>query len=143
MRNATICSAGCIAVALLAGACSPTAPGTTNSVGDVTLPATMAVGDTITFDGLTLKFVGVGNDSRCPVDAQCVTAGDASVQFTIDSSSAAQPPTAFDLSLRSDGIATRLGHTIALTQLEPALHANASIEQRDYRVTVEIAKAIR
>jgi len=32
-------------------------------------------------DATTLRYVGIANDSRCPVNVQCVRAGDADVQF--------------------------------------------------------------
>ena len=40
---------------------------------------TLAVGDTVVVDGsdMSLTFVGVPRDSRCPRDVQCIVAGEA------------------------------------------------------------------
>lgn len=46
------------------------------------MPATLAVGQSLPLpDRSTLRYVGVSNDSRCPPEARCIRAGDATVTF--------------------------------------------------------------
>jgi hypothetical protein len=43
---------------------------------------TMAVGEQVSLpDASALRYAGIGNDSRCPPDVQCIRAGDADVLF--------------------------------------------------------------
>jgi hypothetical protein len=60
----------------------------------------MGVGDRVALpDGSTLRYVGVGNDSRCMPDVQCIWAGDAEVRFEW---STAGTPKAFGLHTGKD-----------------------------------------
>ena len=53
---------------------------------EVTLPAdlTLKTGEHRDINGLTVTFVGVKEDSRCPDNARCVWAGNAGVQLRIE-----------------------------------------------------------
>ncbi|MES2921345.1 MAG: hypothetical protein V4819_07355 [Verrucomicrobiota bacterium] len=45
---------------------------------------TLRVGETLQYDrGLKITFLAVRNDSRCPIDAQCLWAGDAEVVLRV------------------------------------------------------------
>ena len=53
---------------------------------DLSLPAqvTLRTGEQRTVQGLTIRFVGVKADSRCPDNARCVWAGNASVELRFE-----------------------------------------------------------
>jgi hypothetical protein len=48
-------------------------------------PFQLAVGESVELDAgaLRVSFVGVTNDSRCPIDAVCIVAGDATVRLRL------------------------------------------------------------
>ena len=45
--------------------------------------ATVALGGTASLDGLSVTFASVVTDSRCPVDAECIWAGEAIVSVAL------------------------------------------------------------
>jgi hypothetical protein len=53
---------------------------------DVAIPGdlTLKAGEERTVQGLTVTFVGVKEDSRCPEDVQCVWAGNAAVELRME-----------------------------------------------------------
>jgi hypothetical protein len=87
---------------------TPTIPVTTKE----SLP--LAIGETGTFGTLTLKVNSLKGDSRCPVDVQCIRAGDVTVSVTL---------TDFGSS------------TIALTDVTPAKKSKEEIKDTDYSFT--------
>lgn len=72
----SICAVIALAVLAPLAGCesSPTAP-----TGPIVL--TLAPGQSDSANGLTLKFVGVTADTRCPADVFCVQAGDAFIKI--------------------------------------------------------------
>lgn len=109
LRLATLAAAALIAAACSSG--SPTQSTGTHSVvlrsGTVT-----QVGDALNF-----TLIRVDNDSRCPTDVQCVSAGDATVVFT------AVPP-----------------GPLGITAAQQFLHTNAeprSLVLSGYRITLD------
>ena len=86
----------CLAVGALVPACteSPSEP-----AKPVDLSLTLAAGQTSAVAGtaLTLRFVGVTNDSRCPADALCILGGSATVVLEVSSNGGGthrpRPPT--------------------------------------------------
>jgi hypothetical protein len=124
-----------IALATLASAAcsSPTSP-------DV-VPATpfdLQVGATATLsDGLQIRFERVRSDSRCPLDALCVRAGEA----IIDVSLAAANGSVEVRQMRTDATGSRIAyadHTIELTALRPYPRSTQQIDPGDYVATFVI-----
>lgn len=79
---------GALVAALAAAGCAPTQPPSettarvrTPNAGE---PFRLALGATARRDGHTVRFVEVVEDSRCPTDVQCVTAGRAQVRLEVD-----------------------------------------------------------
>jgi hypothetical protein len=77
----------------------------------------MQVGERVTLaDDATLRYVGVGNDSRCLPDVQCIWAGDAEVRFEW---SMAGAPKTFSLHTGKDPRKLTLGNrSVALVSLD-------------------------
>jgi len=93
-------------------------------------------------DGLKVTFAGVRSDSRCPMDALCVWAGDAVV--TLRLSHAAGNPAERELHTaeRSGSEASYLAYVIKLVALSPYPRSDRQIGPDDYvaTLTVEAAK---
>jgi hypothetical protein len=99
----------------------------------------LAIGQEAQIQGaaVSIRFSGVGEDSRCGTDVQCIWAGNAVVRLTL-SSSATTP----DESLLNTGLEPRqtpyAGYTIRLVALNPAPKSGRQIAQTEYVVTLEV-----
>jgi hypothetical protein len=108
--------------------------------GPVNQQLTLAVGQAaaISDAGITIRFVGVPNDSRCPGNAICITAGDATILIEV------LPPdggrSQYDLHTADMKPVKHRDVTIALLQLDPYPFIPRPIEPGDYRVTLRVAR---
>lgn len=100
---------------------------------------TMAPGDTVDVadTSLRVRFDGVLNDSRCPIDAVCIQGGDAEVRLTASNDGAPQlitlhtgsmTPVVFD------------GFTFTLVELTPYPFSSQPFPSSDYRATLRITR---
>jgi hypothetical protein len=123
-----------VCAALLAAGCgsNPTSP-------DVTFPASMTLqaGEGRTTGGLFVKFVEVTNDWRCPINAMCITAGEAYLQFELatDRRFAAQQLQAVDPKNR---VASFDGYSIEVKELYPYPDTTKPTNKADYKVTLTL-----
>ena len=89
-------------------------------------------------DGLKVTFDGVRSDSRCPMDALCVWAGDATVAVRLS-----QPPaTQAERALHTDpsgSEAQYLAYVIKLVALAPYPRSDRQIRPDDYVATLTVA----
>lgn len=114
-----------------AAACtsSPTAP--------VNSTFTLAPGQSNTVGSLTVKFIGVTLDTRCPLNALCIQVGDAYIALE-----ASVPGTrrAFELQLLNPlNRATELrGYTIEAKELSPYPYTVVPTNPDDYRVQLNV-----
>jgi hypothetical protein len=90
------------------------------------------LGDT----GLSVQFVGVAGDSRCPADAFCVWAGDAILQMRLVDSGVV---TTGELHTGDSNHAsvTHRDVRVTLVHLLPYPYSNRTIQPGDYRATLE------
>jgi hypothetical protein len=98
---------------------------------------TLAPGQTarIPGQGLSVRFDSVTGDSRCPIDAVCVWAGDATVRLTITT---AQGSRAAVVHSTLEPRAVQAGAVrIAFVSLLPATNSARPIAPRDYRVQLQ------
>lgn len=99
----------------------------------------LAVGQEAQIQGsaVSIRFSGVGEDSRCGTDVQCIWTGNAVVRLIL-SSSATTP----DESHLNTGLEPRqtpyAGYTIRLVALNPAPKSGKQIAQTEYVVTLEV-----
>ncbi len=119
-------------VAATAAACTtaPTAP--------VEATLTLAPGQTSGVGALTVKFIGVTIDTRCPGDAICIQAGDAYIALE---ASVAATRRAFELQLLNPmNQETEIrGYEIEVEELSPYPFASLPpIRQSDYRVKLKV-----
>ena len=121
-----------LVAALMAAACfnGPTGP---DAVAG--RPFELKAGATSTLpDGTRLTFERVLADSRCPIDAICVTAGDATVAVSFQSTSGEK--TARELHTQPSGSQISYGsYTIALTELQPYPRSSQPTKPADYIAT--------
>ena len=92
--------------------------------------------------GLTVRFVEVESDSRCPTDAACVWAGDAvvvveAVTEDVERVWRLHTPT----EMVGPGSRELNGHVVKLVGLEPGHLAGEVTPQEDYRATFTVSEA--
>ena len=110
---------------------SPTAP--------VNSEFTLAPGEARRIDGevVTIRFVGVSGDSRCPADAICVLGGSATVAIAVASGLSNQ---SYDLRTGDMQPVVHDGLTIALVELMPYPFSARTIAPADYRATFKVTR---
>jgi hypothetical protein len=117
-----------IAVATLsATACfSPTAPDAI-----VGTPFQLKHGETASLpDNARLRFDTVRADSRCPIDAICITAGDATIAVTLMRSGGNESRDVHTLPAQSHFSYSKF--TVTLTELQPYPRSDRQAKPEDY-----------
>jgi hypothetical protein len=91
-------------------------------------------------ESLEIRFEGVGNDSRCPINARCVWEGDAAV--TIELTKPGQQPGRLELhtSGRFEQEGRYLSYHVRLSALQPEPQTDRPIAPSDYRATVVVTR---
>ena len=86
-------------------------------------------------DGIRLTFDSVLSDSRCPIDAICIRAGEAVIAITL--SSAGSVAAEFDLQTDPPDRRSAIysGHSITLTALQPFPRSDRQFQPADYVAT--------
>ena len=99
----------------------------------------LAVGESATANGLTVKFDGVSSDSRCPIGVQCFWEGDAAVLFSVSEPARASAA----LELHTAGRFPREGtygrYRLRLVSLVPQPRQDEPVAAGQYRATVQVA----
>ncbi len=88
--------------------------------------------------GLTIVFERVASDSRCPMDALCVWAGDATLSLRLSASTG--QPAIRELHTQDSGSELSYSNcTIALIGLAPYPRSDRPIQASDYVATFSVA----
>ena len=99
---------------------------------------TLAVGESIAVLGtpITIRFLGVREDSRCPINADCIWAGNARVELELRGldSTATLGLNSFDGA--KEGVYG--SYRIRLAQLRPVPTTSGPLQQSDYRATLTV-----
>jgi hypothetical protein len=119
-----------LVVAVSAAACSsPTAPSETS--------LTLAPGQSGSAGALIVRFISVTSDTRCPANALCIQAGDASIALA---AAALGTHRSFELQVLNP--ANRAmdvrGYTIEVEELSPYPFSLDPINPADYRVKLRV-----
>lgn len=128
-------------ISILSAACSLGCAGNPIEPSQFPLgqPFELRAGDSETLrGGLTITFGRVNSDSRCPMDALCVWAGDAIVSVSL--SHAASGPVERELHTdltRSEAL--YLTYAIRLVALAPYPRSDRQIRPEDYVATLAVA----
>ncbi len=88
---------------------------------------------------LTIKFVSLLEDSRCPTDVRCIQAGNARIKIEVKKTGGGQQ--SFEINTNSQPqFINFAGYTINLTDLKPAPATNIRINRSGYRATFAVIK---
>lgn len=111
--------------------------GRDGSAADLDAPIQLAPGQSAVFADakLEVQFSGIASDSRCPVDATCVWAGEIVVQLAVRSAG----KTTQHL-VKENESATVDGYTVTILQVMPARSSSQRIAPADYRVTLKVTR---
>jgi hypothetical protein len=126
----------CPLVLVLAAACSgPTAPDRVPKDE----PFNLRIGESaLTTDDLRVKFDTVRSDSRCPMDALCVRAGEAVLALTLSLRGEAAVGRELEtVPAKSQTSYSRF--TITLVQLQPYPRSDRQIQPGDYVATFTVS----
>ena len=116
---------------LIAGCSGPTAPDRVPT-GE---PFDVRVGESaLTTDDLRIKFDTVRSDSRCPMDALCVRAGEAVIAVTVARVGEVGVGRELDTTPARSST-TYLNFTITLSSLQPYPRSDRQIQPADYVAT--------
>ena len=98
-------------------------------------PFDLHIGETaLTTDDVQIRFDTVRSDSRCPMDAICVRAGEAVIALTL--SRVGEVPVGRELDTTpARSSTTFLNYTITLSQLQPYPRSDRPIRPEDYVAT--------
>ena len=126
----------CLLVATACDETSPTGPAVPLSERFVLAPGGTT---TIAKAGISVQFVGVSGDSRCPADAVCIQGGDAIVQVRVLDAGAAA---SYELHTgdKQRAIAAHRDLWIELLDVQPYPFSARPIDASDYRVTLVVSR---
>lgn len=101
-------------------------------------PFNLRIGESaLTTDDLRIRFDTVRSDSRCPMDALCVRAGEAVIAITLSLPGEAAVGREVDTTpARSQARYSRF--TITLSQLQPYPRSDRQIQAADYVATLVV-----
>jgi hypothetical protein len=123
-----------VIVATSCGGKSPTNP------SPVDKSVTLAPGQTLAVSeaAISVKFEGVSGDSRCPLNAICITGGDAQVAVEVIPARGG----AKDYVLHTGDMRPVIHDdlTLTLVDLSPYPFAGRPIDPSDYRVTLRVTR---
>ena len=112
---------------------SPTAP------GPIDQEVVLAPGQSTRIErtNLSVKFIGVTGDSRCPADALCVLGGSATVKIEVSGSSGSR-----ELTFETGDLEpmTYDDWSLELVQLMPYPFSATPIKHEDYRATLRVKR---
>lgn len=92
----------------------------------------------VTKDKLTIKFVSLIEDSRCPTDTNCIWAGNAKIKVQISKGKSAQT---FELNSNLEPQNVEFaGYQIKLVALDPKPALNIRINRNGYTATFSVVK---
>ena len=102
---------------------------------------TLAAGETVAIAeaGMSIQFLRVTGDSRCPADAVCILGGDAVVEVrAFDGGDASLLSLHTGDASQSAGV--HRGASISLVELQPYPFSSRTIDQDDYRATLMVRR---
>jgi len=122
----------CIVFAVALTAC-----GRDGSAATLNAPIQLAPGQSAVFDAedLTVKFVGIDSDSRCPSDVACVWAGEVVVRLSVRKDSRTK-----ELSIKATQSLPVDGFSVTVLDVLPPRASSQRIAPADYRVTLKVAR---
>ncbi|HEX4439730.1 MAG TPA: hypothetical protein VH854_06645 [Thermoanaerobaculia bacterium] len=136
-RAAALLSALLLAAACASGKAAMTPTHTTES--KAAAPVTLAIGESASFDAarLSVKFLSVAEDSRCPKGEQCIRAGNARVE--LEARIGTEAPRAVALNTTEGQTEAEIdNYVLRLDGLAPVPVSGRTISLENYRVTLSV-----
>lgn len=97
---------------------------------------TLGVGEKGTVGNLEITFNALVQDSRCPIDVQCIQAGAVNTNVTFKEGSHIETK-----NMPSDEVPQRFGeYMISIVQIAPPRKSKKEISPPEYRITFHISK---
>ena len=94
---------------------------------------------TVARNALTIRFVSLTEDSRCPTDANCVWAGNAKIKILVVRRNGAARTFELNTNLKPQVI-TYAGYEIKLIDLTPKPATNIRINRNGYTATMNVRR---
>ena len=91
---------------------------------------------------ITVKFVSVIEDSRCPPDVQCIQAGNARIKVKVTKPGSKPMTFEVNTNLGEKGSVYE-GYAIYLTDLSPVPETTARFSQNTYKATFSVSRLSR
>ncbi len=88
---------------------------------------------------LTVEFLSVLEDSRCPIGVDCIWAGNAKISVRVRKNGSAAKTFELNTTMDNQSV-TYEGHTIKLAKLTPHPRANTPPAPNSYRATITISR---
>lgn len=86
-----------------------------------------------------ITFERILSDNRCPVDVQCITAGEARALFLFDAEAGRTEPVTLDTDRNATAVVA--GYRLSLNSVSPAPRSTVTIDPRNYLVELTVALA--
>ena len=88
---------------------------------------------------LTLKFLSVSEDSRCPQETNCIWEGNGKVNIELTATGQKSYVVELNTAMSLEAEATYLNYKISLLDLQPYPSAGRTIQRSEYIVTVRVS----
>lgn len=88
---------------------------------------------------ITIRLVGVTDESRCPSDVQCVWAGNAVVKLMLNGAGTTESEISLNTNL-DPRMTTLDGYSIKLATVKPYPRSGTTIKPADYVATLEVRR---
>jgi hypothetical protein len=124
-------------VVTVCAACSPAGPTARLDENFVLAPGASA---RVTGADVSIRFIGVQGDSRCPADAICIQGGDALVRVEVLPSTGGAGARTYDLHTANSQPVRHGDVSIALVELAPYPFASRPTQPGDYRATLRVTR---
>ncbi len=136
-----VLSLGLLALVLAGCSSGPAATPTPSSVA-LGQKFELAVGQSqaITGEDLTLKFVAITADSRCPLGAECIQAGQAVAQVQITSKGQVSTREFVETGLTQNMTTAEMGTYHLAFQILPYPEVGKTINSSDYRLVLTVTR---
>lgn len=95
----------------------------------------VGVGETGSTFGLSVTLNNIVNDSRCPVDAQCIWAGMLVAEITLAEAGASET-----VELQQDDVREWRGYSVTMVSAEPIPRSDVERKPEDYFLTFMVMK---
>lgn len=103
-------------------------------------------------ENLMIRFLDIQSDSRCPIDVQCIWAGEAEARLGLQLATDAGSTGLFtemllvkgagdDASVKVFKASKDASYSIKLIRVDPYPRSNTTKESRDYTITLSVSKA--